>query len=239
MATFNLVAQHAGELWAWLMGQWPAVAAEDTSSIGFSYTGITFGSKTYLQIQIEINTTAGDNFYFITLLDTQWTGSNATLPMHYVASLPGWNTVPPFVQESVGARDNNAYFRTHLWEIKKTVFSFCTDGVVQTDENIVSGIAGANTNTQTYYAAFQCGAVVCIVMQQAFMKNTGSTYDPLNGSSMYNAYSEGNPGAGSAGGGSVDLTPVVAALNDIAMIDVDYTANNGSAVFSMRGKVNV
>lgn len=39
------------------------------------------------------------------------------------------------------------------------------------------------------------------------------------------------------GGGTVDTAPIVAALNDIALIDVDYTANNGGTVFSLRGKV--
>lgn len=38
-------------------------------------------------------------------------------------------------------------------------------------------------------------------------------------------------------GAEIDLAPIVAALNDIALIDVDYTANNGGAVWSMRGKV--
>jgi hypothetical protein len=39
------------------------------------------------------------------------------------------------------------------------------------------------------------------------------------------------------GGGSVDLAPVVAALQDIALMDVDYVANNGSTTWSMRGRV--
>lgn len=39
-------------------------------------------------------------------------------------------------------------------------------------------------------------------------------------------------------GGVGDLTEIVEALNDIALRDVDYVANNGSTVFSMRGRVN-
>ena len=43
------------------------------------------------------------------------------------------------------------------------------------------------------------------------------------------------PSAG--GGGSVDLTGVIAAINNVATTDVTYTANNGGAVWSMRGMV--
>lgn len=41
------------------------------------------------------------------------------------------------------------------------------------------------------------------------------------------------------GGAEIDTAGIVEALNDIALRDVDYTANNGSAIFSMRGKVNI
>jgi hypothetical protein len=41
------------------------------------------------------------------------------------------------------------------------------------------------------------------------------------------------------GGGSIDLTPVVTALNDIATMDADYTANNGGAIWTMRGRVKM
>jgi hypothetical protein len=44
-------------------------------------------------------------------------------------------------------------------------------------------------------------------------------------------------GAAPSGGGSIDVTPIVEALNEIALIDVTYTVNNGKAAITVRGKV--
>jgi hypothetical protein len=40
----------------------------------------------------------------------------------------------------------------------------------------------------------------------------------------------------SGGGAAPDLTPVVSAIEDLLLIDVDYTCNNGQNVISVRGK---
>lgn len=39
-------------------------------------------------------------------------------------------------------------------------------------------------------------------------------------------------------GGTLDGSQLIQAVNDVASIDFDYTANNGGAIFSMRGRTN-
>lgn len=130
--------------------------------------------------------------------------------------------------------DVRTIFNAQLGNLRDIFFiAFCGvshGGSTDTDTGLAMGI-DCHYWCRTYYGHMNVVTDVPGVMYGTF------TGDEFAGMSTNFVGGETIAAAGGGGGGGVDLTPVVDALEDIATMDVEYQANNGGTVWSMRGKV--
>jgi len=233
MADHITVVSGPGAVWASAMALWDAFATGTYTSWAYARNNVDpmKGEK------ITVGLPAGGTDTFTFLDPTCRNGERQSLL--YLMNTPGWrmpltkcyaNPLPS------GASMTDAYHdgpRNLRREMVNNWTGVSPDGSTNDVTDTEFGITGQ------YY----CDVYVdhLAVATDAYGVYFGTpTYDGMQGypSDFVGGTTMVVPSAG-GGGGSIDLTPVVAALEDIATRDVDYTFNNGSAIFSMQGKVAV
>jgi hypothetical protein len=237
MATIKRVYEHFGAAWVDLMAIWSAHANDAAFSIGHSFSSVTFGSTDYLMISLGITTDAGSDTYEWVLSDSLANSGGPHLNLHYVASTPGFSTVPLYVSQDVGGRNNRDLARNQLWTLKyqyiENVTAMTMWLVDYVEIVLYDGSVRAQHNVASFYSKVGTGTVC-----QTFNFEGTSGDDDIPGKvNQYNPLQCGIAGSSTAGGAAVDTAPIVAAIEELALVDYDFAINNGADMFSMRGKV--
>jgi hypothetical protein len=225
---------HAGSVWSRFIGLWAAYVVDTTLTLTLSTPNVSSCKS------IQFSTTNGTNTNVYQLVDGQANSSNLQ-ELARTLSLPGCNTVPPVLELTYGARttvdDWKANVRDFRWD--QFVYNWCQP-------------SQGSRRDDDWNTAFTSGKIyqsykTLKFAQVAVIDSTCITLGPQTSTKYYyNSQPTCNGGlvepiivAGAGGGGSVDLAPVVDAIEELALVDYSLSLNNGASVFSMRGKVRV
>jgi hypothetical protein len=232
MSSYRVLCPHAGAIWTQALQLWDdyAQGTYTTWAYAVAPTGGMFGYK------ITVGLPAGGTDDY-TLVDLS-VRDGYQQAVSYLMQLPGWRAqlnkpYPDTLPDGHGAlgkfQDLLRNFRRQIW------LTHCSASPAHSIDGVGDSAFGLNMYTSTD------------VMQRGLLLVTDTiefAYGTMDADTLV-AYPTDGIGmetgsvVGGSSGGSVDLTPVVDALEDIATMDVEYQANNGGAVWSMRGKVRV
>lgn len=222
-----------GQLWARVVALWEYYVQNTTSSWIVYYSAVSS-----CRAATVIWTEGGDDLYH-QLLDISLAGSGKRR-VDDIISAPGFSTAPKTLLTSYGSHSPGTDWAGTLW--------FARNKIIENWSNAEQLL----DNQQSWTLAPMSGTsyIRTSVWRERNVAladtSTLTTWDGASGAEIAGGQNPAFPGKtpsvpviGGGGGGSVDLAPVVEALQDIALRDVDYQANNGSTVFTMRGRVNV
>lgn len=206
-------------------GTYTSWAYSLTSDSGFRAATITVG----------LSGGGTDVYTYIAMIE----GSTGPVPITYLTQSPGWrstlNKVYPNTLPS-GATCAAAY-RSGPWNLRENIWSTWAGATVQQPTDGEADTVWGVT-THAYWAAYSTGLALVVDATQVIHGTL--TVDAMT------AYPTDTVGATTpvavvvgGGGGSVDLTPVVDAINSLAEKEVDWTANQGGSVWSVYSRVVV
>lgn len=233
MATIDIAEYypHAGLIWARAIDLLTPVVLD--GALLWVWSSDPYGSL--YRLQVQVNGGADDLHY--SLYDL-YQPAGEHYSFDYVFTLPGIRKAPPIFPKLGGSRNTLDFWDASATDMRK---SFMADITGWSSTEI-----DATDYTTTGPATRYKGAVWTVKKAQHFgtdwilaQADNGS---PPAGYVGAQPEAQGGPALApvavvGSGGQAVDLAPVVSALQDIALIDVSYTANNGGAVWSMRGRV--
>lgn len=232
MATITKVEYYPdiGYVWSRIVQLYEGFIVDDTLN-WIIYLGTHLGCRA-----AEVNIVGPVDTNVYKLVDVSMPSTVKYRPDQAISS-PGWMTMCHNLLPQYGTRISSIDWSSRLWAARQHLWTYWIDATVMNDVTsnwaLTCPVANQYQRTLTAHANtvfvvdWQTVTIFTPVVDQNFPNDQ-------NPSMMGRTQSV--PVVGS-GGGSVDTGPIVAALNDIAMMDVDYTANNGGAVWSMRGKV--
>lgn len=199
---------------------WSWVSAPDSGHIGIKVTVGLSGGGT-------------DDHTFISLAD--YLGEAA--PVSYPMQLPGWRMAPvgPY-PATLPSGDNCVASFGAVRSLKQTLYELVTGAGLDHQYNTdTAAVYGITLHFWVWVHLHDLGVTVDSV---GVLYGT-ATIDGLAGVPTDVIGADQSPVtlAQSGSGGSIDLTPVVAALEDIATREIDYSANQGGEVWSLVGKV--
>lgn len=229
MATIKAGVPGVGAAWAYALNLWEQYVAGTYTTWAYTMASLNTGRA----IKVTVGLVAGGtDVHWIQPFDSV---TGETMTLQTIFDSPGWRTMPqqvlpnttpdaigvdiaylngPFAlrKDICGTWGNATVVQAHNWEISLSDIGEQSIYVfityrVNTSFFDVTGILWSNAGLFTTIAA---QATDLIGAAPVFVQSSG---------------------------GSVDLGPVVTALQDISMIDVDYTCNNGQNTVSVRGKV--
>jgi len=229
--TRKMVYPNMGAVWQAAVKLWEEyVPNEDWT---FSASIASVDSHNVVQIVIDDGT---DETTYDLFPQCQMNGANLGADFF---GQPGWTYNPGPKLATYGSRTTWTDFNSNIVALRGSIYSnFCGDfdNGSQSTRDCTLNILSAHV--KLWYTPWversRCGVDVI-----ACPKYTASTdYE-------WGEDRVGNEGilppnltiALSGGGGSVDLTETNEILQDIALADADYTANNGASIFTMRCKV--
>jgi len=230
MADHITLVSGPGAVWLSCMALWDTFATGGFTSWAYARNNI----DPFKGEKITVGLSGGGTDTYTFLDPTCRNGERQSLL--YLVNAPGWRTPLTKVYANPlpsGASMPDAYHdgpRNLRREMVSNWTGISPDGSANDVTDTELGITGQyycdvyvdhlNVATDTYGVYF--GTPTYDGMQ-------GYPSDFVGGTTMV------VPSAG--GGGSVDLAPVVAVLQDIATQDVNYQTNNGGAIWSARGKI--
>jgi hypothetical protein len=227
----------AGAAWSAVAALWSSYVPHEDWSWSYTFGTGAFGPTNFLKVTVAIVKPDDTYNYNYIIVDTPIvSGGRGAGPVSYVISQPGWSTNAPPVLFTYGGRTSLDDYQTNVHPLKRDLVYACTNVAAATDWRFDGGggyIGEVEYKTWGMLYLDFAGPVLAL---DQIMVDSNPEYPRIPDASLANPLQLGRPGCPS-GGGSVDLAPVVAALQEIALIDVDYTANNGGTIFSMRGKV--
>ena len=162
--------------------------------------------------------------------------STHNIPFTCIIQTTGWRYMPPPMPATFAGNSTQAKWRTIMAALRKTILT--TWGTSSNDGwTEESGSGSYSLNWAYWHGLFYNREVLAVDVQAIYIYSSPLEFDTLVGLPT-DGLAEGQPIAIGGGGGSVDVSGIVEGLQDIATRSVDYVANNGSAIFSMYGKVN-
>jgi len=224
---------HLGSIWTRFIGLWQDYVQDTTLTLTLSTPNV--GSNKALQVQIA----GGTDTNIYQLVDGA-AGSSRLGDIARTLSLPGMATVPKVLEQSYGARttvtDWNTNVRDFRWD--QVVYNWIqpSQGTLRTDSWNTAFTSGQIYQAYKVLKQNQIAVIdsTCLtVAPQTTTKYYYNSIPPCNG-----ALIEPAP-AIAGGGGSVDLQPVVDAIEELSFIDQTFTINNGADMFSVRGRIRV
>jgi len=230
----NEVHTNFGSVWQRCVALWSEYVIQETWTFAFVFTSANVGHASLDGMELTITGDTDTTVYTLLALDSVTVIGR--FPLAYITSRPGWYTAPRALPNTVGARDVLVDADTNLWGMRNAIWGglalnplFATSSYTN---NLV--ITGANNKMWTGVADLQEGLAfdfVCITV-----------VDPASAYPFYEGItpSSSSPQAASVvSAGSVDLTPLVGPLTEIASKDVDFSINNGGSMFSIYSRVKM
>ncbi len=230
MATTKRGVQTVGAAWTEALELWIDFANGVYTSWDYSLSILNSG----FSIEVTVGLSGGGtDVHKIQPLDTNW---NNFMPLSYVFSSPGWRTMPQVVLATTvpGGGAVDTAFTNGPWALRASILgSWCNVSDTHNVNDQYSAPEGAQT---TVWRRIWKGGNLIFVDVIGIMWGSLTGLDDVAGQPTDFIGSAPPISISQGGGGSVDLGPVVTALQDIALMDVDYTANNGQNTISVRGK---
>jgi hypothetical protein len=232
LATIEVTEWHPdiGSVWARVVSLWTAYVVDIT----LSWTSATEIVNTHHSVIVTVVGATDTNIYHV--VDGAAPSIDAQQIL-FVQSRSGWLFFPGVLEPTYGGRTTSTDWVTNIQALREDMWSaWCSAALTSVSTlsynlNGFGGVALIKYFVVQYDSTFFIDWTVVTVKAQ-----TSSEFyfqsRPVSTGQL--APSQVVVGGSSA---AADLTPVVAALNDIALIDVDYQANNGGDIFSLRGRV--
>lgn len=238
MATINKYELHPnlGSVWNRAVNLWAQYVIDDTWTFAFTNTSHNVGFATLEVLQITINDGTDDNVYWLILNDTYTILPHK--PPLCITNQSGFYSTPPILAATYGTRTTLADADTNLKGMRELIWTTWTESGINVAQsfNGLSNLTGSSCTvwTRTVYSGMQMVAD----WNSCQVANLSSAIQIYNGNDLMSGAGHAAILVAGPQPAPLDITPVVDALEDIASVDVTYTANNGGAVWSMRGKVN-
>ena len=228
--TRYILCQGPGQAWANALAQYMQFCIGYWTSIDVSPG--TYGGLRTIDVAVANDDLDHELIYIVSSIE-----DDRTATLSEVFSSPGWRAQVSGTMQ-VGAIDVGIVFDGVIVPAKKTILeAFC--GATISGESATS--AGGYVYLNGYWNHWMWRASrhqeVAVDELLLWEVNFG---DPPQVDEDQGPPTDGLiAGGGSVmAGGAVNTASIVSALQDIATRSVDYVANNGSAIFSMYGKVN-
>jgi len=231
--TIKELHPHIGSVWARAVSLWSTWVADST--LTFAQTTGGDGSRRYVQI----TTSDGTDTTVWKLVD-DGTQASAQVPVPWVAGRPGWQTMPTMQLPTQAGRTTLTEWRNKMAPLRNEIW-----------ENWCGAVLGDAVQQSNYlsYEDFQSDIDYFTVRFNPFIildalslitgTPTATTYYYNGTPHSYPLATEVPTIYSAGGGGSVDLDPLVEAVQDLSFVDYTFSTNNGANMFSMRGKVRV
>jgi hypothetical protein len=169
------------------------------------------------------------------MLDTD---SSSFVPATYPFLTPGWRTlIQTLLPATVpGGTATDIAYTNGPWSLRQNLLVALTNGSWSSGASNQRSL-GDIGQLSSYFGIFRKNNLVMLDITGILWAPSGAL-DVLLGQPTD---LEGNPTAfvSAGSGGTPDMAPVVAALQDIALREVDGVFNQGGALWSMYGKVRV
>lgn len=214
---------HAGAIWARIIDLFTEVALDDTKTFGYD-----FYSVSGYRAEVPLVNVGGDQYQYV-LIDMGMANTEK-YNFDYFWTLPGIRKTPPVLPKLGGARDTLNYWNTKIPSIRA---DFVARALGSTYTMIsVPDYTYANPPTRIVGAAWEVKKTL-----HYHADYTMATAESDAGTAGYAGSTpdvQGTPALGpaqivsSGGGGSVDLDPLVTAVNDLCRRDVQTSIDNGS-----------
>lgn len=230
---------HAGALWQAIAALWADYVSHTDWTWAYSVESGTPGSVSVLTVKITIvkpdDTYIFKYFACDTILVSATRGRQ---PVGYVLSRPGFNASPIPVLSTYGSRTTITDYASNVHEMKKTLVYNATDIAAAAEHSYDAGdYAIGSLTSKTWMVVYQDLTGPVVMVEQIAVYDTPE-YPLVPDANPQNPIGTGIPGCPS-GGGSVDTSGIVAAIEELVLVDRDIFVNNGASIFSVRGKVNV
>lgn len=229
MATTKILLPGIGALWQQVLTIWDQYANGAWTSFAFAFNG-TLDQVAY---DITVGVPAGGTNTF-TLISNDINVNNNVEPS-LVFSSAGWRAVPNKMYQTTLPDGANAWtaFKAGPMALRANIITGRTGSLNAGNfENTVNNDFNIDISWRVngYYNRQQ-------IVTDAMGLWTGvATVDVVTAYATDFIGSTVPVAAGGSGSVSVDLTPIVTALNNIGAQDYDFSINNGSVVFSLRSR---
>ncbi len=233
MATNTLTEwhPHLGSIWQRAIGLWEGYIGDATVTWAALYTTVS----SHWCWQITLTGAVDTNVY--KLVDGGRRAADFQ-PVQYIDTLPGWRAMPKAQAATQAGRTSDTDWNTNMVAARAAIWVDYDNG-----DTVSYTLTSKNLTSLSMVAKYRY-AVVRYDNDTIFDVTCLITATQTATEYLYNGYpvTSGVPVnvlavLGGAGGGGVDLSGVVAAINEVANADPEYVANNGANIFSMRSRV--
>lgn len=234
MANHIIECATVGAIWQNALILWDQFAMHGFASFAWAYTA-TSGYRAWT-ITVDL-VGGGTDTYVLIGLDCE---TSARPPLPYIGNAPGFRSPPPRAYPSVLWNGSNAkgQYGSDMWPFRKDLWNkYGGSSSSGDDEDQTTGSYGCDTHVWFTHYKRSDGMLV--------LDATGITWGTVDATVTYSyptdfvSASTPAPLVLSGGGGSIDLTPLVDAVNEIANKDVQIDINQGAVVVSAVSAVEV
>lgn len=225
---------HIGSVWQRSVALWESYIGN--SAITWTQAVNTLNGHRCVQITL---TGSPDTTVYVLVDDSL--RSTSTMRIIDVASSAGWRTMPKVQPASQAGRTTLTDFDAKLVALRRLIWPAWTNCALGSEASATAVPNNAPDEIDLFYFTVRFDALFFLdqLTISLFTETTTSYF--YNGQQVCDGATDPrfNTVGGSSGGSTVDLTPVVDAIEDLALVDYSLSLNNGASVFSMRGKVRV
>jgi hypothetical protein len=212
------------------------MVADFASAVATGATSMSTGvGSTGPYRHLEISTVGGSSPFFNVYICCDCEATQKW-GVEYILSCPGFRSQPLLLPTTCGMGDTATAWDDHMNAVRRVLVQIdATATRASFGPVALTGVFGVNP--KTWIDVYNDKITVGVDTTTLWLGASDGSFDSW----------PNNPTDGllaSVPIPSIDMGPVVQAinslipyLNDIALIDVEYTANNGSAVITLRGKV--
>lgn len=229
----TLYYQDVGKIWQRVLTLWVSYLQTATKINWIRSLDVSTGYRA-----VVITVTQGANTLIDTMVD-MGLPSSLKYPTDYLMSLPGWMTFPQALSPSFGAKVTASEFTATLAATREFIIEQFSTASLIASNTLNWTMNPVSAQAYIHYTIWQENAragtdwMTLVTATTTPASLFGAGINPLEAGRTPSV-----PVIGATGPSEEQWAALVAALNDIALRDVDYTANNGSAIFSLRGRVN-
>jgi len=236
MADLYFLHPHAGSLWIKACQIWADYVENETWTFNYAWTVFSSGSQDFRTLKIIIDDTTIVTNYWLILADTPVIETNGQHAPDYVGSRPGFAAAPTVKQFEYGARDTISDYTTYMHTIRMQLFTYCTGRSEEAQQYVDGNSYNGWIHFRTWSVLYKAyvGAFVLVDQVCVGHGDIKAAFDTAP-DNPYMLGQQGNTG-GSGGGAAIDLAPVVAAIEDLSLVDWTIDLDNGAVSWSAHGK---
>lgn len=224
---------HLGSIWQRAVGLWEGYIGDATVTWSASYTTVS----SHWCWQITLTGAVDTNVW--KLVDGGRRAADFQ-PVQYIANLPGWRTMPKVQPATQASRTTETDWNTNLRSARGAIWVDYDNGDTVSYTTVSKNLTSLSMVAKYGYAVVRYDNdtvmdVVCLITGTQTATEYLYNGQPVTSGVPTNDLTV----IGGGGGAAVDLTPVVSAIEELAMVDYDTSINNGSQMWSMHGRVRV